>query len=75
MAKPHRQYLVVHQTRSHEPTEYENLLAEGIERSFAAGIHDIDGLAANLEAMCVPAPAGQRWTADLFTAEMKRLGA
>lgn len=75
MGKPQQQYLVVHQTRSEEPTEYENLLAEGIERSFAAGIHDIEGLAANLNVMCVPAPAGQPWTADLFATEMKRLGA
>ena len=41
MVKPHQQYLVVHQSRSEEPTEYENLLAEGIERSYAAGIHDL----------------------------------
>jgi hypothetical protein len=75
MVKPHQQYLVVHQSRTQEPTEYENLLAEGIERSYAAGIHDLEGLAANLQALCVPAPAGQTWTAELFAAEMKRLGA
>lgn len=75
MVKPHQQYLVVHQSRSEEPTEYENLLAEGIERSYAAGIHDLEGLAANLEVLCVPAPAGKPWTAELFAAEMKRLGA
>ena len=75
MAKPLSQYLVIHQTRMAEPTEYENLLAEGIERSYAAGIHDLEGLAANLNLMCVPAPEGQSWTPELFAAEMKRLGA
>jgi len=27
------QYLVVHQTREREPTDYENLLADGIEQA------------------------------------------
>ena len=69
------QYLNPHQTRDREPNDYENLLADGIEKSYAAGIHDLEGLCAQLNANCVPAPDGKPWTPVLFESEMKRLGA
>jgi hypothetical protein len=68
-------YLNAHQTRSREPDTYENLLGDAIERCFAAGVHDLDGIAAHLNEYCVPAPGGQAWTPALFEQEMKRLGA
>lgn len=68
-------YLNPYQTRDHEPDAYENLLGDAIERCYAAGIHDLDGLVAQLNEMCVPSPGGKPWTADLFCAEMRRLGA
>lgn len=68
-------YLNPHQTREREPDAYENLLGDAIERCYAAGIHDLDGLVARLNENCVPAPAGQTWTPELFKQEMKRLGA
>lgn len=67
-------YLVAHQTRDRDPTDYENLLAEGIERAFARGIQDLADLVKDLNATCVPAPGGQAWSEDLFVSEMKRLG-
>lgn len=68
-------YLEPHQTRDHEPDAYENLLGDAIERCYAAGIHDLDGLVARLNEACVPTPGGVPWSVELFTSEMKRLGA
>jgi hypothetical protein len=75
MAKEIKQYLEIHQSRSAEPTEYENLFAEGLERSYAVGIQDLEGLVANLNELCVPVPAGKSWTVDLLKHELRRLGA
>ena len=50
------QYLNPHQTRDREPTDYENLLADGIEKAFAANIHEPQGICDLLNADCVPAP-------------------
>jgi hypothetical protein len=69
------QYLNSHQTRDREPSDYENLLADGIEKAFAANVHDLTGICAKLNEDCVPAPNGKAWTPDLFESEMKRLGA
>lgn len=69
-----KQYLEVHQTRDHEPDDYENLLGDAIEKAFAAGIHDIEALVASLNEQCVPAPRGVSWNVELFTEEMARLG-
>jgi hypothetical protein len=69
------QYLNPHQTREREPTDYENLLADGIEKAFAANLHDLPAICARLNEDCVPAPDGAMWTPELFEREMKRLGA
>ncbi len=69
------QYLNPHQARRHEPTMYENLLGDAIERAYAAGHNDLDSLVASLNDQAVPSPDGQPWTAELFTKEMQRLGA
>ncbi len=68
------QYLNAHQARDREPVDYENLLGDGIEKAYAAGVHDLDGICAHLNSGCVPAPDGKVWTPDLFAQEMKRLG-
>ena len=41
-------YLNPHQTRDRDPTDYENLLGDALEKAFAAGVHDIDGICARL---------------------------
>ncbi len=69
------QYLNAHQTRDHDPTDYENLLADGIEKAFAAGLSELPNICAMLNEDCVPAPNGMPWTPALFEQEMKRLGA
>jgi hypothetical protein len=68
-------YLNPHQARDCEPDDYQNLLGDAIERSFAAGVHDLPGLVAALNEARLPSPNGQAWTAELFQNEMKRLGA
>lgn len=69
------QYLNPNQTRDREPTDYENILADGIEKAYAEGAHDLPGICARLNSDCVPAPDGKAWTPELFEREMKRLGA
>lgn len=71
---PKGQSLNPHQHRDHEPSDYENLLGDALERSFAAGVHDLDGVVQGLVDYGVPAPGGQSWSKDLLAAELKRLG-
>ncbi|MBS4047325.1 MAG: recombinase-like helix-turn-helix domain-containing protein [Ferrovibrio sp.] len=71
----HQPYLNPHQTRSREPDTYENLLGDALERCFAAGLHDLDGICARLNQDCVPSPAAQTWTPALLQQELKRLSA
>lgn len=68
-------YLNPHQARDREPDDYQNLLGDAIERSYADGVHDLAGLVERLNEARVPSPNGQTWTPDLFRQEMKRLGA
>lgn len=69
------QYLVVHQTRDHEPTSYELELAGAIEEIFGTGIHDLPGLVEGLRTRGLRSPGGDEWTDESFRTEMARLGA
>ncbi len=69
------QYLNPHQARRQEPSMYENLLGDAIERAFAAGHHDLPALVQSLNEQAVPSPDGQPWTPELFAKEMQRLSA
>ncbi len=66
---------VMHQHRLAEPTAYENLLGDAIERAFAAGIHDLDGIMRMLNDTGPASPDGGPWTAARLEAELARLGA
>ena len=68
-------YNETHQTRTAPPTAYESLLGDSIERAYAQGIHDLDGLVAYLNDAGPTGPNGQAWTAENFQREMARLGA
>lgn len=68
-------YNETHQTRQIEPTAYENLLGDSIERAFAQGIHELDGMVAYLNQAGPSGPNGQPWTEDSYRQEMARLGA
>ncbi len=71
---PNGQSLNPHQTRDRAPSDYENLLGDALERSFAAGVQDIEGVVQGLIDYGVPAPEGKSWNAALLESELKRLG-
>lgn len=68
-------YLNPHQTRTHEPTDWELQLADAIENAFAKGAHDLDALIAALNASRVRPRNGGQWRAEIFTSLMSELGA
>lgn len=68
-------YNETHQSRTAPPTAYESLLGDAIERAYGQGIHDLEGLLAYLNRSGPSAPNGQAWTAEIYQAEMARLGA
>ncbi len=65
-------YLNPHQTRKRAPTTYEDLLADAIERAYAADIHDLAGLVACLNRSGPNCPSGV-WSEANYQAEMARL--
>jgi hypothetical protein len=68
-------YNETHQNRTAPPTAYEGLLGDSIERAFAQGIHDLEGLVAYLNDAGPSGPNGQPWTTEIYLKEMARLGA
>jgi hypothetical protein len=66
---------IVWQTRSAEPTEYENQLGDALEAVFESGIQTLPEMVLKLNELGMFAPDGDRWTEDSFQAEMKRLAA
>jgi hypothetical protein len=72
---PKTLYNETHQHRSDPPTSYESLLGDSIERAFAQGIHDLEGVVAYLNQAGPSAPNGQPWSSASYRQEMARLGA
>lgn len=68
-------YNEIHQNRSAPPTAYESLLGDSLERAFAQGIHDLDGMVGYLNSAGPTGPNGQPWTSASFSKELARLGA
>ena len=68
-------YLDPHQTRTQEPTAWQQELANAIEAIFAKGAHELDELIAGLNASRVRPPDGAKWTELNFTTVMRELGA
>ena len=68
-------YLSAHQSRTHEPTEWETELASAIEEAFTRGHHQLDQLVAALNASRLRPRAGGTWTPEGFTSLMHELGA
>ena len=67
-------YLVKHQSRSAEPTPYEDKLAGAIEDVFGEGNHGIEAVVEGLNELGIHAPWGQPWTAESFERDA-RMGA
>ena len=68
-------YNEIHQSRTAEPTAFESLLGDSIERAYARGIHDLEGLVAYLNDAGPSAPNGAPWTPEVYTREIARLAA
>ena len=64
-----------HQTQvDGAPGDYALALADRLEEIFGRGIHDLDGIVEALNRDGPAPPSGESWTAELFEAEMTRLG-
>lgn len=68
-------YLDPHQTRTHEPTQWQQELANAIESVFSKGARELDEVIAGLNDTRVRPPTGADWTPENFTALMRELGA
>jgi hypothetical protein len=68
---PNGLYLNAHQSRDHEPTTYENILADAIERAYAAGIHDLNALVKFLNESGTVDPNGNVWNKNSFQQTIK----
>lgn len=68
-------YLEVHQSRTHEPTPYEEKLASTLEEVFTREGHELPAVVDGLNSRQVHAPDGRPWTEKSFRDEMHRLGA
>jgi hypothetical protein len=69
----HDRYLQPKQAQYRPPTNYEDLLGDAIERSFAAGVHDLAALVENLNRQGMTTRAGQPWTEENYGPEMAAL--
>lgn len=68
-------YLDPHQTRTQEPTAWQQELANAIEGVFTRGARELDEVVAGLNGTRVRPPNGADWTPETFTAVMRELGA
>jgi hypothetical protein len=67
-------YLEPRQVATAPATAWEDELGDMLEASFAAGVHDLDGIVARLNASRVRSPSGAVWTAEIFQMVLRDLG-
>lgn len=70
-----QRYLTVHQARLREPTSFEDLLGDAIERAFASGIDSLPALVAYLNRTGPNFPGQGEWTEQNYQATVARLAA
>ncbi len=68
-------YLSGRQTQDHEPTDWEMALADTLESIFARGEWELEDVVAGLNNSRVRPRQGGQWTADIYCAVMRELGA
>ncbi len=66
-------YVNPHQARQREPSQYEILLGDAMERAFGQGHWELDQLVTALNQSGPLAANGQLWTSESLAAELKRL--
>jgi hypothetical protein len=64
-----------HQSRLHEPTTWQQELANAIEGIFAKGARELGELVEGLNSSRVRPPSGGDWTEDNLRAVLSELGA
>jgi hypothetical protein len=68
-------YLDPHQSRTAEPTAWQQELANAIESVFAKGARELDEVVAGMNKTRVRPLDGGDWTEEKFTTLMRELGA
>ena len=66
-------YLDPHQARKRNPTTYEDLLGDAIERAYGSGVHDLKGLVQALNDSGLASPSGKEWTEEVYRQEIAGL--
>lgn len=66
-------YLEPHQARKRQPTTFEDLLGDAIERAFGAGAQTLPEVVASLNRTGPSNENGEAWTEQNFQALMARL--
>ena len=61
------------QHRARAPTDYESRLADELMATFAAGVHDLPGIALRLNECGLASPQGDPWTGEAFSAAVRDL--
>lgn len=61
---------IIWQTRDHEPTPYENALADALEEVFEAGALELCEVVKGLNDLGFRSSNGEIWSEDSFTQEM-----
>ena len=74
MAEYRYPHLEAVQTRSNEPTAWQQELANAIEGVFSKGAHELDAVVAGLNATRVRPANGGDWTPENFVEAMRELG-
>ena len=67
-------YLERWQSRTREPTPYEDALGDALESAFNDGITALPDLVQRLNEVNVKAPDGRDWTEETFERELRLLG-
>lgn len=70
---PTDRYLEPHQARKRQPTTFEDLLGDAIERAFGAGAQTLPEVVASLNRTGPSNENGEDWTEQNFQALMARL--
>jgi len=75
VVEPGKSENIVWQNRAAPPTDYENALGDALEKVFEGGATTLEEVVAGLNAQSFQTSDGRQWTADIYTAELARLGA
>lgn len=67
-------YMEQWQAGSGRSSPYEQALGDALEEIFGTGVHEIDGIIAELNSRGLETPDGGSWTAENFPVIMKQLG-